>query len=130
MNLNGFAVSEVELQLDDRKVFKQFRDRLTSGYPLPFKVPRHAGMKWIGFGEQAKLLPNPTNVNLMLTGRRLRPGVWLMSIPQEVQQTVTFWLLDKCAFPTERPTYKGKKHPKRQRQRIAEGSHFREKVDR
>lgn len=91
---NGYSVRPLEMRLDDRKVFRKFKDWLTKGYLLPFTVERQAGMRYSQFSKRWK--PNPTHQKYLLTGRRIKPGLWQMNVPEDHYEKVVLWLLETC----------------------------------
>jgi hypothetical protein len=94
---NGFENVEVEMQLDDRKVFRLMGSRPELGKPLPFgTVNRKAGIIYSHWGKKYK--PCDIAVPMMLTGRRVGPGRWKFTVPLAVKEQTIFWLMARCSF--------------------------------
>jgi len=97
MSKPHYPTRDVPVTLNDKAVRKRFGDRLErGGVKLPFTVRRPAGWSYKMKGKQPVLQPHMVNSLFMISGRRLRQGVWMITLPVALQSQVITWLLIQC----------------------------------
>ena len=84
------------MYLDDAKMGKLFGSKPFLGRPIPgFKVETQCGIQWQGLYGSGSYKKVKTQVNLMVSARRLKKGLWEITCPEVAYERVIFWLMEK-----------------------------------